>query len=422
MLAGIVIFLFFKDKNDLLGLILSVLFLMTPGFFYSSRYSWSANPMPFMTTFYFLSLISIINKPTTLNSFMAGLISGLSMQIEAAFGVLFFPFLVMLYLIKRPRIRYFLTTLAVFLATLIPQLVFELRHDFLMTKTFFNEVLGKSTILGEKLSLYQTFTSHITSFLGGINNILIENSQISSSIFLIAIIYLIYRIYKRKLATLYLNTFFLAFFFILFAFIFYMFYHYPLKGWYLLGLHIPFLFIFGVFLVDLFSLKKWFISIGASLFLTAIIINIILSQMRFIPKNTDRSSDPSNIRNEMEEIAFIYKYANGDGFRAYNYMPSVYDFPYQYLYWWMGNKKYGYHPNTLTYLDNVPKYIVSNEKFLDKKRAPKDIDLIFLLIEPDENLERRAAWLGNFVKYCLVENKKFEWPTEIQVRRVCKNN
>lgn len=420
MLAGTTIFIFFKIKNILLGLIFSILFLISPAFFYSSRYSWSANPMPYMTTFYFISLISFLNKPSPTSSIAGGLIAGLSMQIEAAFGVLFFPFLMMVHLFKRSKLKYFFMSLFVFLATLIPQVFFEFRHNFLMTKTFLNEVLGKSSILGEKFSISQTFSSHITSFMASSNNILTENFQFSLTLFLIGIIYLSFKIYKRKLATIYLNTFFLAFFFIIWAFVFYMFYHYPLKGWYLLGLHIPFLLIFGVFLTDVFSLKKFYLSIGVGLFLTAIVINIVLTQMRFIPKSTDRSSDPSNIRNEMEEIDFIYKYAKGDGFRAYNYMPSVYDFPYQYLYWWTGNKKYGYHPNVLTYMDNVPEYIIGNEKFLDKKRESNNSDLIFLIIEPDENSERRAAWLGNYVKYCLKENKILDWKTEIQIRENCK--
>ena len=39
--------------------------------------------------------------------------------------------------------------------------------------------------------------------------------------------------------------------------------------------------------------------------------------------------DPSLYKNEISAIDYVY-----------TYLPSVYDYPYQYLFWWYGQKKY----------------------------------------------------------------------------------
>jgi hypothetical protein len=137
---------------------------------------------------------------------------------------------------------------------------------------------------------------------------------------------------------------------------------------------------------------------------------------------SDRSLDKSNLRNEIETIDWVYQKAQGKGFKAYNYIPSVYDFPYQYLYWWHGTKEYGYQPDVVTYLDNVPEYIKDNDKFFNAKKKAEE-GIIFLIYEQDENQQRLDAWLGNFTKYCTIEKKVFSWgTTTAESRKPCTDN
>jgi hypothetical protein len=133
------------------------------------------------------------------------------------------------------------------------------------------------------------------------------------------------------------------------------------------------------------------------------------------------SGDPSNFRNELTAINLIYEKAGGQAFKVYDYIPSVLDYPYQYLFWWYGAKNYGYHPQNITYLDNVPEYIANNDVFFTKRLAESKDPRIFLLIEPDNEMpERRAAWLGNFSKYCTISSQKFGWGTEVREITKCK--
>ena len=145
-------------------------------------------------------------------------------------------------------------------------------------------------------------------------------------------------------------------------------------------------------------------------------------QINQIPQNLDvRSGDKSNLRNELEAIDFVYQKANGQGFKAFNYIPSVYDFPYQYLYWWYGLNKYGYQPTVSSYLENVPEYIQNNTAFITNKKSLAANYPTFLIIETDSEMPiRQYAWLGNFTKLCQLESKIFTWGTEVKMLNNCQ--
>lgn len=418
-LAAIAIFSFNNKNNKTFALFSSTIFLMAPALFYSSRYFWSANPMPYVTTFYFLSLIYFITKRDKKSSFLAGLVSGLSMQFEAAFGILFFPFLIVYSLIRKAPIKKLLFSFLGFFVTLFPQAFFEIRHNFVMTRTFIHEVSGESQILGEKLKFFETQISHIKSFLDYGNEIFTVPAQVTLLLLILATVFLIFRF--KSLSKLNKEYFLSSAIFIVFAFIFYSWYFHPLKGWYLLGIRIPYIFILSLFFSEIFKLENRLFKLSVAGFILYTFINTSLFQSTFIPDDyNSRSGDKSNLRNEIEAIDWVYQKAGGQGFKAYNYIPSVYDFPYQYLYWWHGTQKYGYQPETLTYMDGVPEYIHNNEQFLTKKRVAGNDPLIFLIYEKDENNERQAAWLGSYTKYCSSEKQTFKWDTTVELRKICR--
>lgn len=422
LIAAVALFIFFWRKNRIFAFLSSAVFLMAPAYFYSSRYFWSANPMPYMTIFYFLSLLLFFRRRDKKSSFFIGFISGLSMQVEAAFGVLFLPFFILFSIYKRIPVKLLLASIGAFTVTLLPQLLFELRHDFIMSQTFFSEVLGKSQILGEKLTLLQIFQNHLQSFMEFSAGQLEIPPVVSGLLLIVSFCYLGFLYFKKQLRGEVKNLFILSSSFVLFAFVLYMFYSYPLKGWYLLGLRIPYILLVALFLSEIIKLKFFMFKflvialLGWSFFAT------FRDQSRFIPESeSDRSLDKSTLRNEIEAIDWVYKKADGRGFKAYNYIPSVYDFPYQYLYWWTGAQKYGYHPEVLTYLDNVPEYIKDNERFLTLKKPVTD-SIVFLIYEPDkESGERLAAWLGNFTKFCTVDKQIYPWGTTVEQRKPCEN-
>jgi len=92
-----------------------------------------------------------------------------------------------------------------------------------------------------------------------------------------------------------------------------------------------------------------------------------------------------------------------------------YAYPYQYLYWWYGNKQYGYVPNDLAYLPNQPEYIENRLAYLTFTRPLPNKETVFLIIEDDnDHPDFRSLWLGNFAHLCVVEKEVFLFGTEVR--------
>ncbi|MFZ2201768.1 MAG: glycosyltransferase family 39 protein, partial [Microgenomates group bacterium] len=152
-LAGLSVYFLIKRTNENLAFFAAAFFLLMPLGFNTNRYFWNANAMPIFTAFYLLSLYLVSLKTNLFRAALLGLAAGLALQIEAAFGIIFFPFSFLFLLFTTRKIKVHLGHLFAFLATLLPQVLFELRHGFSMTKIFLSEAGGGSSLLGKKMTL-----------------------------------------------------------------------------------------------------------------------------------------------------------------------------------------------------------------------------------------------------------------------------
>ncbi len=105
-------------------------------------------------------------------------------------------------------------------------------------------------------------------------------------------------------------------------------------------------------------------------------------------------SDPSMLTNELKAIDWVYQKADGEGFNEYSYLPSVLDYPYQYLFWWHGKRTYGYLPCEYASFPSSPKLFVPGSSSYKTPTKPCG-SLMFLIIEPDIHQEVQVAWLNS---------------------------
>lgn len=431
--------LFLHRKNEIsFGFFASILFITAPGYFQNTRYFWNSHSMVYFALFYFISLYFFLRNPSAKKALLLGLTAGIAMQFQAAFGILLLPFALILSFIYFKKIGFKLIGLTIlsFSLTLLPQVLFELKNKFVMTKIFLAEVTGTGAVLGEKMTFPEAILSHLNSFIFFSHGILALPFNLDSILLIGAIIFLSLKIYQKKLdSDLQIYTF-ISIGFLIFAFIFYSFYLHELKDWFILSLRIPYIILIATFFTAVYnhSLKNSFNSsfltknnffqhLPKTITVGIIMISVFLAfadQKQFIPKNSQiRSADKSNLRNSIEAIDWVYEHTNNKGFKAYNYIPSVYDFPYQYLYWWYGTKKYGYQPETISYKEGVPEYIPHNTDFLTKTR-PQEEQLIALIYEDDSSMDRLFGWGGNFTDYCRKTDIKYSWGTTAEIRQPCQ--
>lgn len=131
------------------------------------------------------------------------------------------------------------------------------------------------------------------------------------------------------------------------------------------------------------------------------LVVVFLSQFLFFGQRyleyLKPSNDQSILANELKAIDWVYQESGGKGFYVYNYLPSVLDYPYQYLFWWYGKGKYNYLPCEFSSYPGSPKIFIPGDKYYENPKR-ECINIRFLIVEPDKNTALRQMWLDDLRK------------------------
>lgn len=420
-LAGIAVYIFLKRDNPVLAFFASSLFLLMPLGFNTSRYFWNANAMPIFTAFYLLALFLVKQKTNSIRAALLGLAAGLALQIEAAFGIIFFPFSFLFLLFTTRKIKIHLGHLLAFLATLLPQVLFELRHGFSMTKIFLAEAGDGSSLLGKKMTLGERLSDRGEIIRNLITQISHIHPNLLFSVFALLLVLDLYFLVKKTGPKNPREFIVINLAFLVFAFVFYLLFPKEIKSWYLLGLAVPLVFLYGSLISLVFSIGRPVIKLAVIFLLLVSLYSTYVAQTDYLSvAGVMSANNKSSLKNEKQMIDWVYRRAEGQGFLAYNYLPSIYDYPYQYLYWWYGAKQYGYVPNDLAYLPNQPEYIENRLTYLTSTRPLPAEEPVFLIIEDDtDHPDFLSAWRGNFAHLCVREKEVFPFGVEVESLVTC---
>lgn len=405
LFTAIAIYWFFYKKNIWLGFWFGTFFLTAPQLFNTTRYYWNANMATYLSVFYFLALINYWTKTDKKSILFLGATAGLLTQFEAAFGIVCLIYAGVLVLTKR-KIKDILWLIVGVVPWFLPQVALEIKNRFQMTKLLIGMVTGENMVLGDKLGLIETIVSHYKSIILFFEGQFILPYGVGIILLLLAIFLALTNKDCRKI-TLGLVGF------LFFAFVFYtLIYRHELKGWYIESLRVWYCLLVALGAVSLERWKKFtlpilFVFLIRNLYLTTI------DQWQFTHnKPTD---DPKHLANLINNVDWVYQKMNGQGFRAYNYVPEVYDYPNQYLYWWYGREKYGYMPGVVSYsITEVPEYLRTQKDFYDQaKDSEKNIAIIY------ENKSDYQSWLNQFKEYCVKDRWLTNWRTTVEIREKC---
>ncbi len=364
----------------------------------ATRYAFNPNPVVLLTPLFIYLIFKYLESGKTAFGVFTFLLAGLFFNFEMNAGI-FLPIVIISSLILSGKSKLFKTKgfwigVTVFLITLLPQIIFDLKHNFIMSKSVVNFLLsGDHQALNLFTKLQQISSSFYQVFFP-----MLLHKQVLIWIFVGLFILFRKELKKDKLSIICLTL-------ILVPFLGYLFLPVNVSPWHLGPEAVAFIILVG------FSLRNKI----TGLLLGPLIIFFSIQNVLFVFTGEigKPSGDASILKNEIAAIDYVYQYAKGENFKVYTYLPSVYDYPYQYLFWWYGNKKYGYIPGEYAYAPNKPSYIPSQDKFQGGKDGFSS--LVFLIKEPDRN-DTRSGWEGEFVRLKSVE-KRMVGPIEIEVKK-----
>lgn len=419
-ISALIMWYVLRKKNLVMANIAAILILLSPVGFYTGRYFWNANVMPIFTVIFFACLLDTLWYRQNFRLVLLGLVAGISLQIEAAFGLLFFPLALLILLYKKFPPKDLLKLSLAFGLTLLPQVVFEFRHGFLMTKTLIAGLTGTSADLGEKLIWSLRLVERRNIFLIAMKQSDHLAFEWLGPILLLAALLGVYFVIRHQFSKPENDLSLISISFLILAAIFYLIFPQHLKNWYVFGLPIPIIIFLSGVLSNFYDTGRLGIALTTlfivfSLYYTLLAHTQYLFQYALVP-----SSDPSNMATEMRAVDLVYREAGGQAFEVYNYLPSIYDYTYQYLFWWYGTQKYGYQPSEIAYLPHQPEYIVNNSLFWTQKKATNHSSPTFLIIQGDgDHQERLYAWRGNFTQLCEISTTAISSGLSVSKLAVC---
>lgn len=363
------------------GLILALLFTISPSVVFLSRIAWH----PYLVVYLMLPLYFCIFRAIKGNKnywFAAGFIAGVIAQFEIAFGLFLLPVIILTFLLfqEKTKLKFLFGGIALFFFNFLPQVLFDLRHNFLMTRSVLGFLSGQERGLGVVVPFPDRFFHRLNELKWNTINSVSQNDLFVHLFFLIVIIYIVFLLVRREKEEL--KT---AGALILTPLVFFVsFLVYPYIAWshYWIGLQTAYLILVAFILGKIAGLKLG--KIFVTFLLTVWFLTTIASPNLYVKKD---EGGPTTYKNEVRVIDYLYQDAKGKKFAVFVYTPPIYNYAYQYLFWWR-SQKYGYLP-TVTH-----------------KPEEKDKDgLFYLIIEPDPE----RPWGPDGWKKTVIATGKVVW-------------
>jgi len=376
-----IIMIFLKNRFGLKpALITGLILQFSWGFYETSRFAFNPFPLVFLALILILFLIRFLEGDK--NSLVWAVIPlGLALHSEV---VALIPFLLLYLLVfiwgtvkRKTSLFSLVPALFLFCLFLTPTLISEFSNNFSQLNALRNYLLWPKAVTQK--TNFTIFSSDIAGIIG--QSIISAKPIVGFFIVLALFIYnigrasnILVRRFTVLVAILLLTTW------VWFG---------SSSGW--RSWHTVYLepVMFLAIILNFISFKK---PLSAFL-ITFLFISQILNFVPCYLTNYTNRTDQSLFINEVKAIDWTYRESEGRGFSSYIYLPSVYEYPYQYLYWWYGLRQYGYLPCEYTAFPGHPSLFVPGLKhYLQPKKACSE--LVFLIIEPDSDLGRREAWLS----------------------------
>ncbi len=298
---------------------------------------WLSNPAPifFSVPLMLFGLIQIKQqRRADLWWPIVALMLGLNLQFEIASEIWFLPAIILLAVINkdvRPKWRTALICVCVFGATLIPQVIFDIRHQGILRQGIaenFGQSTGSAFVFVKEKFVYRwrQFTDIYANILVQRDYDLLKILAVLGSLFLIDRT-------NRK------NSFVLLVLLITPVAIlsFYQGNYGNFYSYYMIGT-------FPIFMLLLAGILSWYWRIGGLKILVILFFVLFLNKNGILVKNflIAGTDGPENVvlNNQLQAIDWVYQLAGDREFNVDTYVPPVIPYAYDYLFSWYGEGHY----------------------------------------------------------------------------------
>jgi len=364
------------------GLVTALLIAVSPEFITQARFAWAPYPESvfILLSFYFTFLFSQNdNRKIFLAAFFAGFVYNFEFAIALPLCLSLIIYSIFYF---RKKAAPYLFIFAGFFCAFIPMILFELRHKFMGLKGFVTYLVShKSGVVSFYPNIQSLIGDHWKSFLYNVSNTFPNGDFLPPIIILLFLIlstvYLLTREKNKNIKN------FILFLLLLIPVNFLVFYFLKNTIWdyYLTDLNFAYILLIVYVLFSSYRKKNYLLFIIFLFFFTGLVLLGINSALKTTIYDYSDYGGTAKLRGKIDAINFIYNNADGKKFNLLVFTPPVYTYPYDYLFWWYGQNKYGFIPE-------------------NKKEGT-----FYLLIQPDSNKPwTYKGWLQTVIKTGRIES------------------
>ncbi len=382
-----VLFKFSKVYGLKICLFLWVLFIFSSQAY--TTFLWNPHWAPLLFLILTYLIVNVppkdLNYSNYLKIFVAGIVGGLILNTHMSFGlgvvgasIIFFVFTTLFDILENKsnifrfflkRVVYVLVFIIGFASTLLPYFVFELRHNFLQSRSIFKTVTDavfyNSASVGQTGLKPQEILQQL--FLVKPANILALKSEQIIAIYLLVIGLFIYAFMRKKLfftreeknIFLFLSICTIALWKLFISS------KNPVWDYHFIGTEIIIILFIGL------VVKKFTFTERALSFWSVIIV--LVGFLSFLSSLNNNPYAVSSLATKKYIIQRIYNDAGKLPFAVYAYSPAIYTYDYDYLLKWLGKDVYGKLPEQDALKADVVYLIIPKspqtvmDKFIDSK-------------------------------------------------------
>lgn len=363
--------------------------------------AWNPFPMTLISLLILILIKKFKEKKAAENweLFLISLIASLAFHFSTAFAI-FYPFFILFslfnYRIKISFRRIFIMFVG-FLIPFVPQIIFEFRHDFIELRAIINYLkIGESQNFN-LFKINQIVNAMFDYFKSSVlptahyPNLKLFN-QLAIMVLFFSILKFVFNKSKAAKNKFYQNLtlpkeYLLWIILPIFA---YSFLHFNI--WYILALTPIFIMLMG----DILRAQSKYFRL---FYFGLLFVSLFLKISFYFTNDRDQLNKVSAMfKPKMRAIELIRDDAKNFGFNSYHYAPDIYDFSYQYLYFWqaLDNKKL---PSEFSYKKNEISYVVQKNdllKYFKNQQSVDQINVNYYIVEPAVFNDLLQSWWNDF--------------------------
>lgn len=327
------------------GLLVAALLSLSPPIIAQSRAIWSPFPSTFFVvlSLYFTFLINTTKGKKNgiiifLSAFFAAFVYNfeLAIALPLSLGLLIYS----IYLFKRKSIIRYLYLFSGFVFALLPMIFFEIRHNFMAVHGLLNYLFASHP--PKNFSYLNNLNDHFQLFLYNISDTF-PHQQLFNPIVLLVVIAISVVIIRRREKRKELKDFITYLLFLPFVTFFVLsFLRNAVYPYYLFHLNVVYILLISYCFYGFIKTKNKIGQLIILCVLLVLLISAIPTDLKMIRYDLTDYGGTAKIKGKEDALDYIYKDAQGKHFNLLVFSPPVYTYPYDYLEWWYGQKKYGY--------------------------------------------------------------------------------